>query len=80
MQKNIPISEMKRKNKEAGLYFFQKGNPRVEGKYGNYLITKSFGGDGYVVYEYNNSDGSTRYVESFESKASAVNHAKGLNK
>lgn len=81
------LSEMKRKNKEAGRYFFDKGQPRVEGVVGNYLITRGMG-DGYVVYKYNPENGHIDYVNNphgeystqpHPSKSKAMAYARSLN-
>lgn len=86
MSKVYTLSEMRTKNKEAGLYFFQKGNPKVEGKYGNYLVTKGMG-EGYVIYRFFD-DGHTELIDNpngeyswqpYSSKSDAVNYAKKLN-
>ena len=82
----VTITEMRRKNKEIGHYFFQKGNPRVEAKVGNYLITKGMG-EGYVIYGFNTSRGDFTLVDNpsgdyswqpFSTKAKAVSYARSL--
>lgn len=80
------LSEMKQKNISVGQHFFDRGNPRVEVKYGNYLVTKGMG-DGYVIYKFDTSSGRINLVENpsgeyswqpYNSKAEAVNYAKKL--
>lgn len=52
-EKIIKLEEMKRRCKKAGRHFFDRGNPAVLAKRGNYLVTRSFGGDSFVVYKFN---------------------------
>ena len=70
------LQEMKRHNRRIGNYFFDRGNPPVEAKRGNYLVTKSFSGKDYVVFEYNPKTGRIRLVsDTFPTKKLAVNSA-----
>ena len=73
----VTISEMRRKNKLAGHYFFEKGNPPIIFKKGNYVVTKGFG-DSFPVYKYDPKNGQINYVASFETKQQAVTYAKGI--
>ena len=83
----ISLSEMKRKNKEIGHYFFQRGNPSVVSKQGNYLVTRGMGNEGFVVFKYNPGNGHINLVDNpageyswqpYNNKADAVNYAKEL--
>lgn len=49
LKKTVSLAEMKKKNKLAGQYFFQKGNPPVLSKKGNMLVVKGYGGGGLSV-------------------------------
>ena len=80
---NTPLSEIKRKNKEAGQYFFDRGNPRVESQQGDYLVTKSVG-EGYAIYKFNSQNGHIDFVDNpsgeyswqpYEKKSDAVKYA-----
>ena len=73
MKKTTSLSEMKRKNKLAGHYFFAKGNPPVIAKKGDYLITRGFGG-GSVLYKYNSKNGHIQYVK-HGTKAELLKHS-----
>ena len=83
------LSEIRRNNKAVGQHFFDRGNPPVRGKYGNYLVTTSLGGDGWLVYKYDESNSHINLVDNpygeyswqpFKSKADAINYAKKLAK
>lgn len=58
----VTLSEIKRKNKEAGQYFFERGKPPVIAKYGNYLVTRGMG-EGYVIYKYDESNAHINLVD-----------------
>mgnify|MGYP001566575167 CR=1 FL=1 len=82
------ISEMRRKNKEAGQHFFDRGNPSILSKQGDYLITKSFGDDGYVIYKFDKENGHINLIDNpygeyswqpYKNKADAIRYAKSLN-
>ena len=61
-KKAITLAEMKRKNKSAGQFFFQRGNPPVLSKKGDTLITKGYGG-GKVEYKYDRKTGKIMYIK-----------------
>lgn len=82
----LSLSEIKSKNKSAGQHFFDRGNPKVEAKYGNYLVTKGMG-EGYVIYFFQESNAHISLVENpngeyswqpYNSKAEAIKYAKEL--
>ena len=82
----LSLSEIKRKNKEAGQHFFEKGNPPVKAKYGNYLVTQGIGG-GWVIYKFDESNAHLNLVDnkdgeysfqSYENFSDAVKYAKEL--
>ena len=75
------LTQIKKHNKSIDHHFFDRGNSRVEGKKGNFLVTKGFGG-GYVVYQYNPSNGHINLVdnktgaysaEPYKTKSDAMN-------
>lgn len=84
----ISLLEMKRKNKEAGKHFFDRGNPRVLSKHGNYLVTMTMDRKGYVIYEFDEQSGNVRFVDNptgdyshqpYKTKPEAVKYARSLN-
>jgi hypothetical protein len=84
----LTLSEIKRRNKEVGQHFFDRGNPSVMAKYGNYLVTKGMG-DGWVIYKFDESNGHINLVDNpsgdyswqpYKSKDDAVRYAIRLSK
>ncbi len=82
------LSEIKRHNKSKGRHFFDRGNPPVVSKQGNYLVTGGFGG-GFTVYKYDRKTGHIKHIENpygayswqpHKTKRDAVNYAKHLAK
>ena len=85
----VTLSEIKNHNKRVGGHFFDRGNSPVVSKQGNYLVTKSFGGDKWVIYKYSKSDGRINLVDNqkkdadysfqpYDTKAEAIKYAKIL--
>ena len=62
--RSVSISEMRMKNKEAGRYFFEKGNPPIISRKGNIVTTKGYGG-GKVDYEYDHNTGKFKYLNQY---------------
>mgnify|MGYP001593749594 FL=1 len=82
----VQIRQIRNHNKSVGQHFFDKGNPPILSKKGNYLVTKGMSG-GFVVYEYDEKSGHINLVDNpsgeytwqpYESKADAVRYASEL--
>lgn len=79
------LSEMKQANKEAGRYFFSKGNSKVVWNNSQYLVVPDGNDTGYLLYKFNKSNGHIDMVanpngdydwQPFSKKADAIAHAK----
>lgn len=57
------LAEIKRHNKRAGRFFFDKGNPPVVAKYGNYLVTGSVSKGEFAIYKYDAKTGHINFVD-----------------
>jgi len=83
------LSEIKRHNKSIGQHFFDRGNPRVLSKKGNYLVTRGLSGDKFVVYRYDPKTGHINFVDNpsgeyswqpYNTKAEAIRYVNKLVK
>lgn len=78
--KTYTLAEIKRADKKAKGYFFEKGNPPVVSKVGNFLITRGYGG-GFVLYEFNpNRKYPIYYIKNSTSKEALKEEAKSRGK
>ena len=70
------LSQIKEHNKRIGHFFFQRGNPPVIGKRGNFLVTRGFGNREFALYEYDPKSGRIAFVQHASSKSEALSLAK----
>ncbi len=83
------LSEMKRKNKAGGGYFFDRGNAPIVSKQGNYLVARSGTSDGFVLWHFDEATGRMDFVDNpngeyswqpWKNKLACIEYAKRLNK
>ena len=59
----VTLNEIKKHNKSVGQYFFDRGNAPVLKQKGDYLLTKTQDGKGFIIYKYDSKTGNIRFVD-----------------
>lgn len=70
------IGSNKTTQQRIGHYFFERGDPPVLSKRGNYLLTRGYGNGKFVVYKYYPKSGRISFIDHFDNQTQAKAYMK----